>query len=46
MKVIASEERTAVVSRVMELLDPGSFMEMGEQVSARYTEFYHPDSVR
>ena len=45
MKVIASDERTAVVSRVMGLLDPGSFMEMGEQVSARYTEFYHPDSV-
>ena len=45
MKVIASDERTAVISRVMELLDPGSFMEMGEQVSARYTEFYHPDSV-
>ena len=45
MKVIASDERTAVISKVMELLDPGSFMEMGEQVSARYTEFYHPDSV-
>lgn len=45
MKVITSDERTAVVSRVMELLDPGSFMEMGEHVSARYTEFYHPDSV-
>ena len=46
MKVIASDERTAVVSRVMELLDPGSFMEMGEHVSARFTEFYHPDSVK
>lgn len=45
MKVIASDERTAVISRVIELLDPGSFMEMGERVSARYTEFYHPDSV-
>ena len=45
MKVIASDERTAVVSKVIELLDPGSFMEMGERVSARYTEFYHPDSV-
>ena len=39
MKVIASDERTAVVSRVMELLDPGSFMEMGEHVSARFTEW-------
>ena len=46
MKVIASDERTAVVSRVMGLLDPGSFMEMGEHVSARFTEFYHPDSVK
>ena len=46
MKVIASDERTAVVSRVMELLDPGSFMEMGEHVSARFTAFYHPDSVK
>ena len=45
MKVIASDERTAVISKVVELLDPGSFMEMGERVSARYTEFYHPDSV-
>ncbi|MCQ2563752.1 MAG: carboxyl transferase [Mogibacterium sp.] len=45
MKVIASDERTAVISKVIELLDPGSFMEMGERVSARYTEFYHPDSV-
>ena len=46
MKVIANDEKTAVVSRITELLDPGSFMEMGEQVSARYTEFYHPDSVK
>lgn len=45
MKVIASDERTAVISRIIDLLDPGSFMEMGERVSARYTEFYHPDSV-
>lgn len=45
MKVIPSDERTAVITRVMEILDPGSFMEMGEHVSARYTEFYHPDSV-
>lgn len=45
MKVIASDERTAVISKITDLLDPGSFMEMGEHVSARYTEFYHPDSV-
>ena len=45
MKVKTGEERTAVHDRISELLDPGSFMEMGEHVSARYTEFYHPDSV-
>ena len=45
MKVIPSDEKTNVLSRIAELLDPGSFMEMGERVSARYTEFYHPDSV-
>ena len=45
MQVIPSDERTAAISRIMELLDPGSFMEMGEHVSARFTEFYHPDSV-
>ena len=45
MKVRTSDERTAVLTRIAELLDPGSFMEMGERVSARYTEFYHPDSV-
>lgn len=45
MKVTTGEERTAVLGRISELLDPGSFMEMGEHVSARYTEFYHPDSV-
>ena len=45
MKVKTGEERTAVHDRISELLDPGSFMEMGEHVSARYTEFYHPESV-
>lgn len=45
MKVIPSDERTAAISRVLDILDPGSFMEMGERVSARFTEFYHPDSV-
>ncbi|MBQ3291315.1 MAG: carboxyl transferase [Mogibacterium sp.] len=45
MQVIPSDERTTAISKVMEILDPGSFMELGERVSARYTEFYHPDSV-
>ena len=45
MQVIPSDERTEALSRIAELLDPGSFMEMGEHISARFTEFYHPDSV-
>ena len=45
MKVTTGEERTAVFEKITDLLDPGSFMEMGEHVAARYTEFYHPDSV-
>ena len=45
MQVKLNEERTAAVSKIMDLLDPGSFMEMGEHVSVRHTEFYHPDTV-
>ena len=45
MQVIPSDERTTAIDKVLDLLDPGSFMEIGEHVSARYTEFYHPDSV-
>lgn len=45
MQVKTKEERTAVVSRVMELLDPGSFMEIGEHIVVKHTEFYQPDSV-
>ena len=45
MRVIPSDEKTAAIAKVMQLLDPGSFMEMGERVSARFTEFYHPESV-
>ena len=45
MQVIPSDERTTAISKIIEILDPGSFMEVGEHVSARYTEFYHPESV-
>ncbi len=45
MQVIPSDERTSAISKIIEILDPGSFMEVGEHVSARYTEFYHPESV-
>ncbi len=45
MQVKQNEERTAVISKITSLLDPGSFMEIGEHVSVRQTEFYHPDTV-
>ena len=45
MQVKPKESKTAAVRKIADILDPGSFMEMGEHVSARYTEFYHPDSV-
>ena len=45
MQVKPSDERTTAISKVIDILDPGSFMEIGEHVSARYTEFYHPDEV-
>lgn len=45
MKVKPSEDRTTAAGKIAQLLDAGSFMEMGERVSARYTEFYHPDAV-
>jgi acetyl-CoA carboxylase carboxyltransferase component len=45
MQVRPSDERTTAISKVIDILDPGSFMEIGEHVSARYTEFYHPDEV-
>ena len=45
MKVKSNDERTAVKRKIADILDAGSFMEIGEHVSARYTEFYQPDSV-
>ena len=45
MQVRPNDERTTAISKVIDILDPGSFMEIGEHVSARYTEFYHPDEV-
>ena len=45
MQVKSNDERTAVRRKIADLLDAGSFMEVGEHVSARYTEFYQPDSV-
>ena len=45
MQVKSNDERTAVRRKIADILDAGSFMEVGEHVSARYTEFYQPDSV-
>lgn len=38
--------QTRAYTMIQELLDPGSFMEMGEHVSARMTSFYAPDEVQ
>ena len=45
MQVKSNDERTAVRRKIADILDAGSFMEVGEHVSARYTDFYQPDSV-
>ena len=45
MEVKPSIEASAARDKVMQLLDPGSFMETGNKVSARFTEFCKPDSV-
>lgn len=45
MQIKSNDERTAVKRKIADILDAGSFMEIGEHVSARYTEFYQPDSV-
>ena len=46
MQVKPKNEQTAVFNKIVDILDPGSFMELGEHVSARFTEFYHPDAVQ
>ena len=46
MQVKPKNEQTAVFTKITDILDPGSFMELGEHVSARFTEFYHPDAVQ
>ena len=45
MNIQPRQEMTEARRKVIELLDPGSFMEMGEHVSARLTDFYQPGSV-
>ncbi len=45
MQVKPSDERTAALRKIGDILDTGSFMEIGEHVSAKFTEFYQPDSV-
>lgn len=45
MQVKSKDEKTTARSKIGDILDIGSFMEIGEHVSARFTEFYQPDSV-
>ena len=45
MQVKSKDERTTARDKISDILDIGSFMEIGEHVSARFTEFYQPDSV-
>ena len=45
MQVKSNYERTAAELKINDILDAGSFMEIGERISAKYTEVYKPDSV-
>ncbi len=45
MEVKLSDEKTSAIGKVLDILDPGSFMEIGEHVTARLTAFYKPESV-
>lgn len=45
MEVLVSDNKTSALIKIHELLDKGSFMEIGEHISARSTDFYRPDSV-
>ena len=45
MQIKPRDEKTIARSKAMNILDPGSFMELGEKISARFTEFYQPDTA-
>lgn len=45
MQIKPRDEMTRARQKVLELLDPGSFVEIGEHISARLTDFYQPDEV-
>ena len=45
MQIKPRDEKTIARSKAMDILDPGSFMELGEKISARFTEFYQPDTA-
>ena len=45
MQVKSNDAKATVMRKINDLLDAGSFMEVGEHVSARFTDFYQPDSV-
>ena len=38
------KEFTGAQKMICQILDPGSFMEIGEAVTARLTDFYTPDT--
>lgn len=46
MKIKEGSKNTKAYQKVLDLLDPGSFMETGEYISARLTSFYAPDEVQ
>ena len=46
MIIKEGNKSTTAYSKVLDLLDPGSFMETGEHISARLTSFYAPDEVQ
>ena len=37
MQIKPRDEKTIARSKAMDILDPGSFMELGEKISARFT---------
>lgn len=45
--MIVTERRTTTkaLRRIRRILDPGSFMEIGEHITARRTDFYTPEKV-
>ena len=43
--IIKTKDRTQALARIEDILDPGSFMEIGEHITAHLTSFYDPGEV-